>query len=91
MPRNEAEAARWYRKAAEAGDRGAQNNLGILLAKGQGVPQDYVQVHMWLSLAAARGDANVAKNPEAVAAKMTPAQIEQAEALAAAWKPTTGQ
>ncbi len=32
-----AEAARWYRKAAEQGDAGAQHNLGLLYAKGVGV------------------------------------------------------
>jgi hypothetical protein len=90
VPRSDTEAARWYRKAAVAGDRGAQNNLGILHAKGQGVPQDYVQAFTWLSLAAVQDDANAAKNRDVVAARMTPAQLEQAKALVAAWQPSTG-
>jgi len=42
-------------------------------------------------LAAAQGNAQAAKNRDLVAAKMTPDQIAQAQALAAAWKPTTRQ
>ena len=32
------QAASWYRKAAEQGHAEAQNNLGIMYAKGWGVP-----------------------------------------------------
>jgi localization factor PodJL len=46
---------------------------------------------MWLNLAAAQGNADAARARDELAAKMTPAQIEKAQALAAAWKPTTGQ
>ena len=60
--------------------------------RGQGVPQDYVQAHMWFNLAAAQGDPSAAKQRDLLALKMTPSQIEKAQALAAAWKPkTTGQ
>ncbi len=38
-----ADAARWYRKAADQGDAEAQNNLGIMYQEGQGVPQDYAE------------------------------------------------
>jgi uncharacterized protein len=61
---------------------------------GQGVPQDYVQAYVWYKLAEAGGklyDAAWRRYRDSVAAKMTPAQIEQAKALAAAWKPTTGK
>ena len=37
---------RWYRKAAEQGDAGAQNNLGVMYFEGWGVPQDNVQVSL---------------------------------------------
>jgi len=53
--------------------------------------QDYVQAYMWLNLAAAQGNAQAARNRDLAAAKMTSDQIAQAQALAAAWKPTTGQ
>ncbi len=39
----------------------------------QGVPQDYVQAHMWFNLAAAT------KALDTVAKRMTPAQIAEAQ------------
>ena len=38
VPKNDAEAVRWYRLAAERGDRAAQANLGVKYAQGDGVP-----------------------------------------------------
>ena len=35
------EAVAWYRKAAEQGDAGAQNNLGFMYDQGKGVKQDF--------------------------------------------------
>ena len=51
-----------WKPLAEQGNASAQNNLGLMDAKGQGVPQDYVQGHMWLNLSAAGGDASSIKN-----------------------------
>ena len=31
---------KWYRRAAEQGNSGAQNNLGIMYNEGKGVPQE---------------------------------------------------
>jgi TPR repeat protein len=52
-----ANIAKW-RKAAEQGDAKAQFNLGILYAKGQGVPQDYKRAAQWYRKAAEQGYAN---------------------------------
>ena len=41
---------KWYRLAADQGHAKAQNNLGSIYVKGQGVPQDYVLAHMWFNL-----------------------------------------
>ena len=87
-----AQAVVWYHKAADQGDAGAQFNLGFMYAQGRGVPQDYAQAHMWFSLADSRApDAAVrgqaVKARDAVAAKMTPAQIAEAQRLASEWKP----
>ena len=82
-----AAAMSWYRKAAEQGDAYAQTNLGVMYYSGRGVPQDYVQAHMWWSLAAAKGDADAINNLDQIAAKMTPAQIAEAQKLAREWKP----
>ena len=40
VPQDDAEAAKWYRKAADQGLASAQYNLGVMHAKGRGVPQD---------------------------------------------------
>ena len=40
VPRDDAEAARWYLKAAEQGDADAQFNLGVMHANGEGVPKN---------------------------------------------------
>ena len=87
VPRDYAAAMSWYRKAAEQGHASAQNNLGLMYGKGQGVTQDYVQAHMWWNLAAAKGDTDAVKNRDLIAAKLTPAQIAEAQKLAREWKP----
>jgi TPR repeat protein len=53
--RDYAEAAAWYRKAAERGLGVAQVNLGALYASGKGVPQDYEQAAHWYHKAAEQG------------------------------------
>jgi len=77
---------RGYRLAAEQGHAGAQAQLGLMYTKGQRVPQDYVQAHMWLSLAAAQGDKRAPKRRDRLAKKMTPAQLAEAQRLAREWK-----
>ena len=53
--------------------------LGQRYLQGLGVLQDYVDAHMWFNLAASRGEAAAVSERDAVAAKMTPAQIESAQ------------
>lgn len=76
------------RRAALLGERNAQFALGKLHFEGVGVPQDYVQAHLWANLAAARGVAAAAKLREEVAAKMTQQQVAEAQKLASVWRPT---
>ena len=87
VPQNYATAVSWYREAAEQGHVKAQFNLGTMYDNGEGVPQDYVQAHVWFNLSAAQGDANATKSRDIVAAKMTPAQIAEAQRLAREWRP----
>ncbi len=49
---------------------------------GQGVPMDDVRAHMWFNLAAARGNANAAKNRDIIATRLTPQQMAEAQKLA---------
>jgi TPR repeat protein len=57
-----AQAAVWYRKAAEQGNANAEYNLGWLYENGQGVPQDYAQAVAWYRKAAEQGNAHAENN-----------------------------
>ena len=46
------------RQAAEQGDATAQFNLGVMYAKGEGVPQDDVEAVRWFRLSAEQGHAS---------------------------------
>src|SRR5665213_1099071 len=58
VTQDEAESAKWFRKAAEQGDAGAQMMLGGFYATGRGVPQDYTESAKWFRKAAEQGDAD---------------------------------
>jgi TPR repeat protein len=80
-------AVKWYRRAADQGSTGAQSNLAAKYYLGQGVPQDYVQAHMWSNLSAVQGHEDAKKCRDLLVEKMTSAQIAEAQRLAAKWKP----
>ena len=88
VPQDYREAVKWYHKAAEQGDASAQSTLGGMYYFGQGVPQDFVQAHMWFNLAAANvaTGKNYADARNEIAARMTPAQIAEAQKLAREWQ-----
>lgn len=50
-----AQAAHWYRLAADSGNAIAQNNLGVLYYRGNGVPLDLAQAVAWYAKAAEQG------------------------------------
>lgn len=55
VPQDKAEAAYWFRKAAEQGEADAQYRLGIMYADGDGLPQDTAQALEWLRKAGEQG------------------------------------
>ena len=79
----------WLRKAAEQGHVEAQFNLGWAYENGRGVPQDDVEAHKWMDLAAAHTSGadqkRFADERDAVAKKMTPDQLSEAQKRARAW------
>ena len=93
VPRDDAEAGTWYRKAAEQGHIEAKNNLGVMYAEGRGVPQDYVEAHMWLNLAASRSSGSNRERTVAardrVAELMTSADLSAAHRRARDWRERT--
>lgn len=80
-----AKAAESFRKAAVQGNTKAQSALGTMYADGKGVPQDYVEAHMWFSIAAANGAKEGGKLRETVEKAMTPAKIAEAAQRAGEW------
>ena len=61
VTKNETEAVKWYRKAAEQGNVHAQNRLGFSYLKGNGVAKNATEAVKWLRKVAEQGDA-VAQN-----------------------------
>ncbi len=85
VPKNEAQAAEWYRRAAEQGDSGAQTMLGFIYSQGGGVSKNLVQAYLWFNLAAASGVEEAAKQRDIVEREMTSDQIAEAQRLSAAF------
>ena len=87
-----AEAVKWYVKAAEQGNPNAQDSLGEMYEKGEGVTQDYVLAHMWYNVETISWGSvtefrdKAAKQRDAIAKKMTPQQIAEAQKLAREWR-----
>jgi uncharacterized protein len=84
-------AADLYVQAAISGNPFGQGMLGLMYDKGHGVPQDFVLAYKWLNLAAARASKHerdyFLRLRNAVASKMSPAQIAQGQYLALCWVP----
>ena len=75
-------AFKWYKAAAEQGNANAQYGLGFMYKYGKGVPQDLVYAHVWFNIAASSGDTEALEARDRTAQRMTPSQIEKAQALA---------
>ena len=58
VPKDAAEAARWFRLAAEQGHADAQFYLAVLYNTGMGVLKDAAEAVRWYRLAAEQGDAH---------------------------------
>ena len=58
VPKDDAEAVKWYRQAAEQGDADAQFVLGVKYDSGQGVPKDDAESVKWHRKAAEQSDAD---------------------------------
>jgi hypothetical protein len=63
---------------ATKGDANAQFNLGVMYYKSEGVPQDYVEAYKWVFIAGLNG-MDVTTFKRTLFAKMTPAQIDEAQ------------
>jgi TonB family protein len=86
-----AKALALFNQAADNGEQAAMYDLAAVYAKGQGVPVDRTQAYKWMGIVAHRGGdgpytAAVVRTLDTLGKQMTPAQIEEAKKLAAAWE-----
>lgn len=79
VEKDQNEALRWYRKAAENGDRRAQYNLAAAYFEGDGVPIDYATAYFWLKLR------DTGFGVDAVGEFLTPEQRADVEQRCRAW------
>ena len=91
LPKDFAQAERWYRASANQGDPYAEASLGLLYQFGKGVHADPVRALMWYEVAIARAspadrDSIIDLRNDIVTA-MTPARIAEARRLARAFRP----
>jgi TPR repeat protein len=89
VPQDYYKAVKWYYLAAVQGQGFAQFQLGLAYNKGQGVRRDYTLSYMWLNLSASQavGDDRdfKARIRDAVASKMTVAQLAHAQEMSLTW------
>jgi len=89
VPQDYAEAAKWYRKAAEQGDVDALRILGLAYYLGRG-PQDFVQSYFWFSLAASRASGDEYKQAteakDRIAKELTPVKLKEAQRIVREWE-----
>jgi TPR repeat protein len=77
-------AIRLFRPLAEQGNAKAQSVLGVMYRRGEGVARSSVRAFIWLSRAAARGDARAMVELRDVSQTMTPEELSQAREMAQA-------
>jgi TPR repeat protein len=94
LPADPAAAAAWFKRSADQGDASGMLGLATLCEAGRGVPKDVVQAAKWYTLASVDDGeydeemfARAKKARTALEAKMTPAQIAEADKLAQDFTP----
>jgi hypothetical protein len=65
----------------------AQDNLGMVYMRGEGVPKDVVMAYKWASLAAKGGWARAERRQREIAMELSAAQLRQALQLVSEFKP----
>lgn len=80
-------AVSWFRLAAQQGQSMALYELGVMAARGQGVPQDAITAFVYLTASGDRGYAPAIKTRDRLVKAMNPEAIRRAQELAKSWKP----
>ena len=88
MAKDEAEAVKWYRKAAQQNDADAQYNLGVCHFKGEGVAKDHVEAYAWFLLAVRQGVDGAEEVVTRLESMMSRGQVAEGQKLARDFKPS---
>ena len=92
VPQSYDVAVDWYLQSAEQGDATGQYLLGLMYDKGFGVTANIILAHKWVNLAAAHAPLqnreNILRLRDALASKMTRAQLDLAQQLAVDFVPS---
>lgn len=96
VAQDDGEALRWWRKAADLGLTDAQFALGEFHAGGSGIAPDRIRAYMWFDITASQTgedwlQAIAGSNRDALAARMSLAEIREAQRQAADWKAEHGK
>lgn len=85
-----AQAAIWYRKAADQGNAEAQYRLGDLYFNGKGgLKQSYEEAFFWFSLAAQAGPKPFAADRDDTKSRLTAEQLADVQKRLEIWKPVS--
>lgn len=84
---DEALAAALFRSAAVQRDADGQYQLGLLYIRGAGVEKNDIEAYKWLTLAHEHGRGDALAVRDAIAGRMTPAQLQEARGLVRNWRP----
>ncbi len=76
------EARKWLQRAAEGGNGQAQYALGLMYRTGMGTPVDSVKGYVWLNVAAAQSVPGAVSARDAVLARLSAAELQEAQAEA---------
>jgi TPR repeat protein len=88
IARDPAQALAWYSRASQQGLPEAEHAFGVMLIGGIASPADPVEGYKWLVLAEAGGFPDSRPVREKAKGQIAPKDVEKAEALAKAFKPT---
>lgn len=77
-------AIKLIRPLAQAGNAKAQNAMGVMYRKGEGVARSSARAFMWFGLAAKKGDTQAKANLQEMSKEMTPVEMTQAKEMMAA-------
>ena len=90
VPKDQTQAFQLVKKAAAEGFLPAQTRLAWRYANGRGVEKSDSEAFFWYTVAARHGDKQAEKARIVIVPKIPPAQINEVEAKAVAWRPAAG-